>query len=228
MKYLKRFPPGAVVRGADLNALIDAIAETQIKCGPGLSVKRTACGTMLSIDSTPLDRKHSSRITGIAMFPAIILARLGAADNVVIGEPLTAENQWRYTWHQCDEQLAPIGADSIPIDGDYGSIPVEQVYATDYVGYGWAFERTDEWYRAETYTNGLPYRGDCYNLCEARNSAWGTQGNGVDIEALQTTSPNMAIQPVPNGTAVIVHIVNGPSGSAYWFSYENGIDGSCA
>ena len=71
------------------------------------------------------------------------------------------------------------------------------------------------------------------NSIEVSNGATGLWGNGVNSTNLPASPATMTIQPVPNGVIVRAWVETfTPSGGAasieYWFSYENGVDGSCA
>lgn len=75
-------------------------------------------------------------------------------------------------------------------------------------------------------TIGSALTPSAYNFIEAANGASGVMGNGVDTANLET---GFEIKPVPNGTLLRAYavIANGTT-TEYWFSYENGVDGSCA
>jgi hypothetical protein len=62
--------------------------------------------------------------------------------------------------------------------------------------------------------------GTAYNLLEISNDTTGIQGNGVDVANLPA---GFVVEPVPVDTFVMMHAIGG----AFWFSYENGIDGVC-
>jgi hypothetical protein len=69
-----------------------------------------------------------------------------------------------------------------------------------------------------------------YNLVEDMNGASGLMGNGIDTGNLPD---GFELQPAPGGVIVPLFSVVVPVqsqsdvGLEYWFSYENGTDGSC-
>lgn len=90
--------------------------------------------------------------------------------------------------------------------------------AAGYSEGAWA-KKTDG--RKGDYSNGLFAR----NTIEAMNDGDGVQGNGVSIANL---TGSFAIKPAPTGVIVEmipVRLTNGDT--EYWFTYENGVDGSC-
>jgi len=76
-----------------------------------------------------------------------------------------------------------------------------------------------------TWTNGST-AGTAYNSIEQINNGAGIEGNGVDVDGTDFPS-GFSIQPVPTNSIVrIFETANGGT-TEYWFSYENGIDGTC-
>ena len=69
--------------------------------------------------------------------------------------------------------------------------------------------------------------GDAFNLIEDQNTAYGTLGNGVKVEHLDTDTAEFKLQPVPIGTQLQLFPVARGNETEWWFSYENGIDGDC-
>jgi hypothetical protein len=67
----------------------------------------------------------------------------------------------------------------------------------------------------------------CYNSREVINSAFGVQGNGVDVDGADFPA-GFEIQPCPVGNIVWLHRVGGDDTYLLSFEYENGIDGTCA
>jgi len=66
-----------------------------------------------------------------------------------------------------------------------------------------------------------------YNLTEELNSGSGTQGNGIDIDGTDFPA-GFEMQPAPVGTYVLLYAVEQPDMSvAYYFQYENAVDGTC-
>ena len=67
------------------------------------------------------------------------------------------------------------------------------------------------------------------NFVEVMNSGTGVQGNGVDLSGADFPA-GFSIQPVP-AERILVRmmpvVVVGAGVIEYWFSYENGIDGTC-
>jgi hypothetical protein len=68
--------------------------------------------------------------------------------------------------------------------------------------------------------------GVARNLLEIINSATGTQGNGIDINASFPAGFDM--QPAPVGVVLKVMRFVDSSAGPYWFEYSNAIDGLCA
>ena len=70
-----------------------------------------------------------------------------------------------------------------------------------------------------------------YNSIEEDNTGADTEGNGVNVSNLDTEDYTFTIQPAALSAVVRMHTVGFLVGSAqyteYWFSYENGVDGSC-
>jgi len=70
--------------------------------------------------------------------------------------------------------------------------------------------------------------GEAFNLIEDQNAAFGTLGNGVKVEHLNTDTAEFKLQPVPNGTRVqLFPVAVGNDEVEWWFSYENGVTGEC-
>ena len=78
--------------------------------------------------------------------------------------------------------------------------------------------------------------GTAYNSAEDINSDSGVQGNGVDPDNLDTEDYTFTIQPCPVLSIVRMYRVGftseedgyeGDNVVEYWFTHENGVDGSC-
>jgi hypothetical protein len=70
--------------------------------------------------------------------------------------------------------------------------------------------------------------GTAYNTIEHMNTGAGVEGNGVSTTDLATTAPGFEIMPCTIGNIVFVFLCpDGLGGNAYWFSYANGVSGSC-
>lgn len=70
--------------------------------------------------------------------------------------------------------------------------------------------------------------GTAYNSIEYMNFSAGVQGNGVDIDGADFPA-TMGLQPCPETNIVWMHrLENGAGETEYWFSYENGVDGTCS
>ena len=70
--------------------------------------------------------------------------------------------------------------------------------------------------------------GTMRNTIEDINAAAGVQGNGVTAANLDTADYTFTIQPLPNSVPVWVReVVVTDNTVEYWFSYANGVDGSC-
>jgi hypothetical protein len=235
MIKLTRKQPGELVRGSDFNALLDMIAQTQtLICGPGLETRRTSAGLAVNLVKSPLDRVHrvidTDPIRGGKSFPAIILYYLDSTYNSAYPDwqPPANENVWKYCYH-----MASLTGESefawTPFDGSEGgtgALP-PNAYDMELTPARWLFNADDTYYRTGASTNGIPWRGWCWNLCEQGNTAYGIQGNGVDITALHGTNANMDVQPCPRGAVVMVTPMSGVGKMQFVFSYANAIDGSC-
>jgi hypothetical protein len=74
--------------------------------------------------------------------------------------------------------------------------------------------------------------GTAYNRTEEINGASGAMGNGVNVDNLADTG--LELQPCPVGLPVEIELrtvpgaEDDPAVSEGWFSYENGVDGTCA
>jgi len=69
--------------------------------------------------------------------------------------------------------------------------------------------------------------GDAFNLIEDQNTGYGTLGNGVKVEHLDTDTAEFKLQPVPTGTRLQLFPVTRGNETEWWFSYENGVTGEC-
>lgn len=73
--------------------------------------------------------------------------------------------------------------------------------------------------------------GTARNTIEDMNAATGVQGNGIDVAHLDTATATFTIQPCPDNAIVFVRplsvTVGGVTTTEYWFSYANGVDGTC-
>lgn len=69
------------------------------------------------------------------------------------------------------------------------------------------------------------------NFVEDMNDGLTVEGNGVDLDNLDTADYTFTIQACPSGVLVVMHEVKFSVGESnfteYWFSYENGVDGAC-
>jgi hypothetical protein len=74
---------------------------------------------------------------------------------------------------------------------------------------------------------GSGISGDAFNLIEDQNTAYGTLGNGVKVEHLDTDTAEFKLQPVPAGTRLQLFPVTRGNETEWWFSYENGVTGTC-
>ncbi|MBS3735360.1 MAG: hypothetical protein KGY99_10635 [Phycisphaerae bacterium] len=69
--------------------------------------------------------------------------------------------------------------------------------------------------------------GTAYNTIEDSNTGSGTEGCGVDVDNLSTDDYTFTIQPASTGVIVWMRAVPVGDTTEYWFSYVNGVDGSC-
>lgn len=103
--------------------------------------------------------------------------------------------------------------------------------SSDYADNIWAytFERVTK--GSEAHSPGAWLTGDltgtAYNTIESINGAIGVQGNGVDVDGADFPI-GFSIQPCPTGNIVVMKRVELSTDQfEYWFSYENGVDGTC-
>ena len=70
-----------------------------------------------------------------------------------------------------------------------------------------------------------------YNTMEDMNGATGTFGNGATSANLSTAEYLFTVEPAPPNLLVrmwpVVFVVGSTESTEYWFSYANGVDGSC-
>lgn len=70
-----------------------------------------------------------------------------------------------------------------------------------------------------------------FNTMEDMNGASGTFGNGATSANLDTGDYTFTVQPAPSGLLVriwpMTFFVDSTETTEYWFSYANGVDGSC-
>jgi|TARA_R100001530_G_C4310063_1_gene152767 hypothetical protein len=77
-------------------------------------------------------------------------------------------------------------------------------------------------------TGGKTGTDTAYNFIEDMNDGLTVEGNGVNVDNLDTDEYTFAIQPAPTGLTVkMLEIYDGVSAFEFWFQYENGIDGAC-
>lgn len=237
----KRLAPNAVVRGSDFNALLDLVEANQnLRVGPGLQMYRTSAGTFIASMNRPeppiAGTKKAEPDDGpfMATFPAVILDSLGWQDSSSDPDAMPPANKyvWRYLVHMCSWEREGERT-LIPIDGWIASSGAEGFFYPmpwELGGGGWCFLRDDEYYMSGGFIkNGVSIRGWGWNLVEQYNNGLANyaQGNGVDIKGLQVANPHLNIQPVPIGTVVICHAMGSADNYSIFFTYENGIDGTC-
>jgi len=89
-------------------------------------------------------------------------------------------------------------------------------------GYGGWATKTDG--RSGTITDN-----PAYNTVEDVNTGVGghTEGNGVDPAHLDTADYTFEVKPCTTGNIVWMREVKVGDTTEYWFTYENGVDGSC-
>lgn len=98
---LTKLPDSAVVRGADMNRLIDAIRqETRIITGPGLNVHRSSVGKILSLTSNPL----ANDAAGSGNYPipeyGISYVFFGRILGIDAEKSTTLNNAWVYEFEE--------------------------------------------------------------------------------------------------------------------------------
>lgn len=80
-------------------------------------------------------------------------------------------------------------------------------------------------------TTGTTSSNPARNFVEDMNDGLTVEGNGVDLDNLDTADYTFTIQACPSGVVVLMHEVKFNIGETsyteYWFSYENGVDGTC-
>ncbi len=75
--------------------------------------------------------------------------------------------------------------------------------------------------------NGLTGTDTAYNFIEDMNDGLTVEGNGVDLDNLDTADYTFTIQPAPTGLTVEMYEVFNGTDMEHWFMYENGVDGTC-
>lgn len=79
----------------------------------------------------------------------------------------------------------------------------------------------------EDISGGRTGTDTAYNFIENMNDGLTTEGNGVDLDNLDTADYTFTIQPAPAGVIVELGAVWNGATEEYWFGYCNGIDGTC-
>lgn len=227
-RYVKKLPSNQPVTAKDYNALLDLIQSERIACvGPGIAITRGAAGVSLTIDNALLRTRRSEELpandksnANVGWFFGKILAANihGGLKSPQSVNPQDSEdhiNVYKYNFIQ------------VVRDG---------MTQPNFYPNGW-----------KTFDGAL--QGLCYNTIEMNNpgfvsaidtsttppTATGTYGAGLHGNGIDTTgsvsSTNMAIQPIPVGTVVIIYstLVKTMQGNMteYYCQYENGVDGSC-
>lgn len=95
MIKLPKLPANALVHGADVNKIIDALASSlQIHCGPGLEARFTSSGQYVNLISTPLDMiRNNAQGDGGS-------GRSSSSDSFyaeVVDYEVYSVNQWTYS-----------------------------------------------------------------------------------------------------------------------------------
>jgi len=108
------------------------------------------------------------------------------------------QNRWHYSWEEVHKTTAGYDGWATVSDGRSGTTTVDQAY----------------------------------NLVEDMNTAADDssptmQGNGVDVDG-EDFPEGFEVQPCATGVFVKIYEVSVSDTVEYWFSYENGIDGTCA
>ena len=148
---------------------------------------------------------------GLAGGPGYVMGPQEADESILVGGDVfwaeigaslvadsPAQNRWFYAWAEVQKSAA---------------------------GY-------DGWTAVSGGRSGTTTSGPAYNFVEDMNTAADAssptiQGNGVDIDGAAFPS-TFDIEACPSGVIVPMYMVSGSAGPEYWFSYENGIDGTCA
>lgn len=85
----------------------------------------------------------------------------------------------------------------------------------------------DGWTTLENGRSGTTSTDPAYNFIEDMNDGSGTEGNGVDLDNLDTADYTFTIQACPTNNIVWMQEVTVDGTVEYWFAYENGVDGGC-
>lgn len=90
----------------------------------------------------------------------------------------------------------------------------------------------DGWSVVTNGRSGTTATDPAYNFVEDMNEASGQLGAGPTVANLDTADYTFALEACPSGVLVWMHEVFFVDGShvgqvEYWFSYENGVDGTC-
>lgn len=223
-------PEAASVKGADFNRLLDYVAAVQIAAvGPGLSVAKGASGVVLNVDASL--RKQRSTSTSDSMENA-------ASQQWFFGR---IESYQIFGGLRDPQSVDPTDATNHINVWEYTFVEVGRKGMTD-----------DKPYPASTAWGEVSggKSGILYNLIELNNpgyvasvdrtttppTATGTYGQGLHGDGVDTTgsisSTGMEIQPIPEGTIVIVYplqtrLISGIV-TEYYTQYENGVDGECS
>ncbi len=75
--------------------------------------------------------------------------------------------------------------------------------------------------------NGRTGTDTAYNFIEDMNDGLTVEGNGVDVDNLDTANYTFTIQEAPTGLTVEMYEVFNGTDMEAWFMYENGVDGTC-
>jgi len=98
---LQKLPDGAIVRGADLNRLIDAIRqETRIVAGPGLNVHWSSVGKVLSLTSNPLANNAAAGGNWPIPEHGISYIFFGRITGIDAEKSTTLNNAWVYDFEE--------------------------------------------------------------------------------------------------------------------------------
>ncbi len=110
-----------------------------------------------------------------------------------------AQNRWKYAWSEVEKTSAGYGGWTVKSGGRSGT------------------------------TSTDPARNTIEDINTGADAH--TEGNGVDPANLDTASYTFTMMPCTTNNPVVMHEVGFAVGSTayteYWFSYENGVCGSC-
>ena len=131
-----------------------------------------------------------------------------------------------------EEAKPPVGSVSVDKTGFWAKIGANAADGTNRWKYAWTEQTKSSagyggWGNLSGGRSGTTGISPARNSIEDMNDGTGVQGNGVDIDG--TAFPaGFSVQACPANNIVWMESVSVGTAVEYWFSYENGIDGTCS